>query len=87
MPESNKSTVTHGITLGFEQRRQYTVRLGVVYLCEETNKSRKNSYTDMVFSDNHRIVHGRIAFDDYDDENLKRLMLRTWIKDKMYEKN
>ena len=39
---------------------------------------------DMVFSDNHRIVHGRIAFDDYDDENLKRLMLRTWIKDKMY---
>ena len=42
---------------------------------------------DMVFSDNHRIVHGRIAFDDHDDENLKRLMLRTWIKDKMYEKN
>ena len=39
---------------------------------------------DMVFSDNHRIVHGRIAFDDYDDENLKRLMLRIWIKDKMY---
>ena len=41
----------------------------------------------MVFSDNHRIVHGRIAFDDYDDENLKRLILRTWIKGKMYEKN
>jgi alpha-ketoglutarate-dependent taurine dioxygenase len=39
---------------------------------------------DMVFSDNHWIVHGRIAYDDYDDENLKRLMLRTWIKDKMY---
>ena len=41
----------------------------------------------MVFSDNHRIVHGRIAFDDYDDENLKKLILRTWIKDKIYEKN
>ena len=39
---------------------------------------------DMVFSDNHWIVHGRISFEDYDDENLKRLMLRTWIKDKMY---
>jgi alpha-ketoglutarate-dependent taurine dioxygenase len=39
---------------------------------------------DMVFSDNHWIVHGRISFEDYDDQNLKRLMLRTWIRDKMY---
>ena len=39
---------------------------------------------DMVFSDNHWIVHGRISFEDYDDQNLKRLMLRTWIKDKIY---
>ena len=39
---------------------------------------------DMVFSDNHWIVHGRTAFEDYDDLNLKRLMLRTWIKDKTY---
>jgi alpha-ketoglutarate-dependent taurine dioxygenase len=39
---------------------------------------------DMVFSDNHWIVHGRMSFEDYDDENLKRFMLRTWIKDKMY---
>ena len=39
---------------------------------------------DMVFSDNHWIVHGRTSFEDHDDENLKRLMLRTWIKDKMY---
>ena len=39
---------------------------------------------DMVFSDNHWIVHGRMLFEDYDDENLKRFMLRTWIKDKMY---
>ena len=39
---------------------------------------------DMVFSDNHRIVHGRTSFEDSDDQNLKRLMLRTWIKDKMY---
>ena len=39
---------------------------------------------DMVFSDNHWVVHGRTSFEDYDDENLKRFMLRTWIKDKMY---
>ena len=39
---------------------------------------------DMVFSDNHWIVHGRTLFEDYDNENLKRLMLRTWIRDKKY---
>jgi len=39
---------------------------------------------DMVFSDNHWIVHGRTSFEDYDDQNLKRLMLRTWIRDKKY---
>ena len=39
---------------------------------------------DMVFSDNHRVVHGRTSFEDYDDENLKRFMLRTWIKDQAY---
>ena len=40
--------------------------------------------SDIVFSDNHRIVHGRTSFEDHEDENLKRLMLRTWIKDKKY---
>ena len=38
---------------------------------------------DMVFSDNHWIVHGRTGFEDYDDENLKRQMLRTWVKDRI----
>ncbi len=41
---------------------------------------------DMVFSDNHRIIHGRSPFEDYDDQNLKRIMLRTWIRDKKYGK-
>ena len=41
---------------------------------------------DMIFSDNHWIVHGRTSFEDYDDQNLKRMMLRTWIKDKTYRK-
>ena len=39
---------------------------------------------DMVFSDNNWVVHGRTSFEDYDDENLKRFMLRTWIKDQTY---
>ena len=39
---------------------------------------------DMVFSDNHWIIHGRTTFEDFDDPNLKRLMLRTWIKDRTY---
>ena len=39
---------------------------------------------DMVFSDNHWVVHGRTPFEDHDDPNLKRLMLRTWIKDPSY---
>ena len=39
---------------------------------------------DMIFSDNHRVVHGRTTFEDHNDPDLKRLMLRTWIKDKTY---
>ena len=34
----------------------------------------------MQFVNNHRIVHGRTAFEDYDDPRKKRVMLRTWIK-------
>ena len=41
---------------------------------------------DMVFSDNHWVVHGRTPFEDHDDKNMKRLMLRTWIRDKKYRK-
>ena len=36
---------------------------------------------DMTFFNNHRILHGRTNFEDFDDERLKRLMIRTWIKD------
>jgi len=35
---------------------------------------------DMVFFDNHRILHGRTAFEDYEVENRKRCHLRAWIK-------
>jgi len=36
---------------------------------------------DMLFFNNHRILHGRSKFEDYDEEKLKRLMIRAWIKD------
>ena len=39
---------------------------------------------DMIFSDNHWVVHGRTPFEDHDDQDLKRLMLRTWIRDNTY---
>jgi len=35
---------------------------------------------DMIFFDNHRMLHGRTEFEDYDDDEKKRLLLRTWIK-------
>ena len=38
---------------------------------------------DMLFFDNHRILHGRTRFEDYEDEELKRLLIRTWIKDEV----
>lgn len=36
---------------------------------------------DMVFSNNHRVLHGRTSFEDHQDTNLKRYLIRTWIKD------
>ena len=53
---------------------------------EEISKNKNNvlSYdlkaNDMAFFDNHRILHGRTEFEDYEDENRKRYFLRTWIK-------
>jgi len=37
---------------------------------------------DMVFFNNHRILHGRSSFEDFDDENLKRKLVRVWIKNR-----
>ena len=35
---------------------------------------------DMIFFDNHRMLHGRTEFEDYEEEEKKRRLLRTWIK-------
>ena len=42
---------------------------------------------DMLFFNNHRILHGRSKFEDYDEKKLKRLMIRTWIKDSQLYKH
>ena len=36
---------------------------------------------DIVFFNNHRILHGRTSFEDHDEEKLKRTLVRVWIKD------
>ena len=53
---------------------------------EEISKIENNALSydlksnDMVFFNNHRMLHGRTKFEDYEDENRKRYFLRTWIK-------
>ncbi len=37
---------------------------------------------DMMFSNNKCLIHDRTDFEDSDDENLKRALLRTWIREK-----
>jgi len=36
---------------------------------------------DMVFLNNGRVIHGRTSFEDFEDVEKKRLMIRTWIKE------
>ena len=36
---------------------------------------------DMMFSNNRWLIHDRTLFEDFEDEKLKRLLLRTWIRE------
>ena len=38
---------------------------------------------DMMYSNNKWLIHDRTDFEDSDDENLKRALLRTWIREKV----
>jgi len=40
--------------------------------------------SDMIFFNNHRIVHGRTSFEDSKDEKLKRCLIRVWIKENRF---
>ena len=37
---------------------------------------------DLMFSNNNWLIHDRTNFVDFNDENLKRCLLRTWIRDR-----
>ena len=37
---------------------------------------------DMMYSNNKWLIHDRTDFEDSDDENLKRALLRTWIRER-----
>jgi hypothetical protein len=37
---------------------------------------------DMIFFNNNRVIHGRTSFEDFEDIEKKRLMIRTWISDR-----
>ncbi|HIC76403.1 MAG TPA: hypothetical protein EYO89_00875, partial [Candidatus Dadabacteria bacterium] len=36
---------------------------------------------DMMFSNNRWLIHDRTNFEDYEDEKLKRYLIRTWIRE------
>ena len=36
---------------------------------------------DMMFSNNRWLIHDRTPYEDFEDEKLKRLLLRTWIRE------
>ena len=36
---------------------------------------------DMMFSNNKWLIHDRNGFEDFDEENKKRMLLRTWIRE------
>ncbi len=55
------------------------------YLCATTAREdlvfRQNLEPgDLQFLNNRAVMHGRTAFDDYEDLELKRLMLRLWLR-------
>ena len=37
---------------------------------------------DFMFSNNSWLIHDRTNFEDHEDENLKRTLVRTWIRER-----
>ena len=37
---------------------------------------------DLMFSNNSWLIHDRTGFEDYEDEDLKRTLVRTWIRER-----
>ena len=63
------------------------IQIQAIEFLEEilSNSDQVVTYTlkagDMMFSNNRWLIHDRTSFEDFEDEKLKRLLLRTWIRE------
>ena len=77
------------IFTGHEKAKQplTEIQIQAIKFLEEilSNSDQVVTYTlksgDMMFSNNRWLIHDRTLFEDFEDEKLKRLLLRTWIRE------
>ena len=77
------------IFTGHEKAKQPLTEIQIqsIKFLEEilSNSDQVVTYTlksgDMMFSNNRWLIHDRTLFEDFEDEKLKRLLLRTWIRE------
>ena len=77
------------IFTGHEKAKQPLTEIQIqsIKFLEEilSNSDQVTAYTlksgDMMFSNNRWLIHDRTLFEDFEDEKLKRLLLRTWIRE------
>lgn len=77
------------IFTGHEKAKQplTQIQIQAIKFLEEilSNSDQVTAYTlksgDMMFSNNRWLIHDRTLFEDFEDEKLKRLLLRTWIRE------
>ena len=77
------------IFTGHEKAKQplTQIQIQAIEFLEEilSNSDQVVTYTlksgDMMFSNNRWLIHDRTLFEDFEDEKLKRLLLRTWIRE------
>ena len=78
------------IFTGHEKAKQplTQIQIQAIKFLEEilSNSDQVMAYTlksgDMMFSNNRWLIHDRTLFEDFEDEKLKRLLLRTWIRER-----
>ena len=76
----NDGQIIQNAPLSKEQNKALDIFDKIIH-DENLTVSYKLKQNDMVFFNNNRIMHGRTAFEDFEDVEKKRLMIRTWIKE------
>ena len=79
----NDGQIIQNAPLSKEQNKALDVFDKIIH-DENLTVSYKLKQNYMVFFNNNRIMHGRTAFEDFEDIEKKRLMIRTWIKDELH---